>query len=74
MTILYAALLQQHMVKHKKKQLKSCSYILYYYCAAGLCQTENDEPQPQVLAAFGLLKVKPRAFKPSWKSICMPAR
>jgi hypothetical protein len=36
--------------------------------------TENDEPQPQVLAAFGLLKVKPRAFNPSWKSICIPAR
>lgn len=27
--------------------------------------TENEVPQPQVLAALGLLKVNPRAFNPS---------
>jgi hypothetical protein len=26
---------------------------------------ENDEPQPQVLLAWGLLNVKPRALRPS---------
>lgn len=34
---------------------------MYYFT-----YTENEVPQPQVLAAFGLLKVNPREFRPSW--------
>ena len=36
--------------------------------------TPNEDPQPQVEDAFGLLKVKPRLFKPFSQSISIPAR
>ena len=35
-------------------------------------QTAKEEPQPQDEEAFGLLKVKPRLFKPLSQSICIP--
>jgi len=38
------------------------------------CYTANEEPQPQLLLAFGLEKVNPREFNPPWKSISIPMR
>lgn len=40
----------------------------------GAPYTANELPQPQVLLAFGLVKVNPREFRPCSKSTCMPIR
>ena len=37
-------------------------------------QRENEVPQPQVRTAKGFLKMKPRFFRPSSMSICVPRR
>jgi hypothetical protein len=46
------------------KTKKAPNYGAFIYLVFFI-YTENEVPQPQVLAALGLLKVKPRAFKPS---------
>jgi len=49
-------------------------YVVNIFMHLLLGYTENEVPQPQVLAALGLLNVNPLAFNPSWKSTCIPAK
>jgi hypothetical protein len=48
--------------KTKSTRFLTDAFQIYY---GKVSYTENEVPQPQVLAALGLLKVKPRAFSPS---------
>jgi hypothetical protein len=44
----------------------------FFYATSLKDQTEKLVPQPQVLLALGLLKVKPRLSSPSCQSTSMP--
>lgn len=49
-------------VQKQKRQGSTSPFLIFYKMNWGY--TEKLVPQPQVLAALGLLKTKPRAFNP----------
>jgi proline dehydrogenase len=70
----YEAMLFSLSSQEREEWERVCNRVetVCVYAASKNIYTEKEVPQPQVLVAFGLLKVNPRLFNPPCQSTCIP--